>query len=315
MHRSLPNHPEYEVKSRTDIRITFFSLGRRVAPLALGLALSGCLQTDPAGKGPDEREPTGIQDAGQLAGATSSTNWPTDDGGRIAWTVRGVADTAISLRFTGSDGAFCPATGTFTLYEFGPIPALDSVRSLAIPFSSMDTVRLSPEAFLPLFPNGEDTLRFSLNITTDTSQCLLVGFVYSVKEGRFLSSPLPSRPSFRMRNAGFSFRGEADTSLSKIGPSFAGKNQWCFYIPGSPYFWMVDPDSVLEIGPLPLGSYPLRLLRIIPEENRSDRSRMEIIAMQFVKVSALPGAKAFRFQAGETLQSIDVPADLSLRPR
>jgi hypothetical protein len=306
MYGSLPNHPEYEMTRSSALR---------KALSASCLALIGCLQTDPAGKGPDEPASTGIQDAGQLAGATSTTNWPNDDAGRIFWQVRGVADTVLSLTFTGFDRKHTSAAGTLTVYEFGAIPALDSVRSILVPFSRTDTVRLSAAAFSPLFKNGQDTLRFSLEIEADTNHCLLVGFIYSVKERRFLATPFKTEPEIRMGHSGFSYNGPTDTSLSKIGPSFPGKKQWCFYIPGSPYFWMVDPDSVLDIGPVPYGSYPLRLLRIIPEEGRSDKRRMEIIAMKFVKVFVPGKVPYFRFQAGETLQSIDVPASLSLRPQ
>jgi hypothetical protein len=306
MYGSLPNHPEYEMTQSSALR---------KALLAACLALVGCLQTDPTGKGPDEPASTGIQDAGQLAGATSTTNWPNDDGGRIFWQVRGVADTVLSLTFTGFDRKHTAAAGTVTVYEFGVIPALDSVHSIMVPFSRRDTLRLSPAAFLPLFKNGQDTLRFSLGIEAESNHCLLVGFMYSVKEGRFLTTPFNTIPEFRMGHSGFSYKGPTDTSLSKIGPSFPEKNQWCFYIPGSPYFWMVDPDSVLDIGPVPYGSYPLRLLRIIPEEGRPDKRRMEIIAMNFVKVNPPMQATIFQFQAGETLQSIDVPASLSLRPQ
>jgi hypothetical protein len=309
MHGSIPNHPEYEMTRSSALRN---------ALLAACLALVGCLQTDPAGKGPDEPASTGIQDVGQLAGATSTTNWPNDDGGRVLWRVMGVADTVISLTFTGDEGTHVPAAGSFTVYEFGTIPALDSVRRIQIPFGLADTVRLSPSAILHFFQNGRDTLRFSLGIAADNSEgsrCLLVGFTYSVKDGRFLASPLANHRDFRMSRSGFSFRGPTDTSLSKIGPSFPGNKQWCFYIPGSPYFWMVDPDSVLDIGPVPLGNYPLRLLRIIPEEGRQEKRRMEIIALQFEKVFVPGGDSYSRIQAGETLLSIDVPASLSLRPQ
>lgn len=281
---------------------------------ALLFTATGCLQPDPAGPG---SETTPVDDGNQLAGATSSTNWPQEDAGFHPTGFNGRADSELVLEFVDFDENPVPVSGNITFYEAGPIPAFDSVKSLTLSFPAADTLRIHPESFLPLFPVGKDSVRFSIRVDADSVKSLVVGFTYSTRQRKFLESPFSANPhiSIPLSDPKYFLDGKADSTLMNLGASIPGKERWCFYIPGSPFFWNVGIDSLVHIGPLPKGIYPFRFLRILPKDGPSGLSRLEIREVELSQVSPHIGNPFFVVKAGALLQSSDIPASLTIRPQ
>lgn len=287
------------------------------ASAALLFTATGCLQPDPSGPG-NESGTTPVDDAGQLAGATSSTNWPPEDAGYHPTGFNGQADSELVLEFVDFYENPVPVSGKITFYAAGPIPALDSVKSLTVSFPTADTLRIRPESFLPLFPVGEDSVRFSILIDADSVKSLVVGFTYSVRQGKFVESPFSANPhiSIPLSIPKYFLDGKADSTLMNLGTSIPGKEHWCFYIPGSPFFWNVGIDSLVHLGPLPKGNYPFRFLRILPKDGSSGLSRLEIREAELSLFRPSPTQSSyFVVKTGALLQSIDVPASLTIRPQ
>lgn len=281
------------------------------------LALMACLKPESiSGTTPEDRE-SGIIDTDLLAGATSSTNWPAEDVFPERISVRGKADSQLVIHFFK---VLTPiqTTGRITLFQGGIVPILDSVTSTTFPFSEKDSLLIPESAFIPLRQDDSDTVRFSLKIETDTAECLFLGFVYSIKQKAFINSPfsIPSLSTAILTESKFSFKGTVDSVLALFGPSFAGKSEWCFYIPGTPNFWMaarVKSGDTLEVGRLPMGKYPLRLIRIQAQEANQRMNLLEVYSIK-VTIDSANQSRSFILGLGNRIIAREISNSKLIRP-
>jgi hypothetical protein len=281
------------------------------------LLFTACMKPESiAGAKPDLSE-SGIIDNDLLAGATSSTNWPPEEVFPNRISARGEADSQLVIQFYEF---ITPAkvTGKVTLFQGGIVPLLDSVPSRSFEFSEKDTLFIPESAFIPLRQQDSDTVRFSLKIETDTSECLFLGFAYSIKQKVFINSPfsIPSLSTAILTESKFSFKGTVDSSLALFGPSFAGKSEWCFYIPGTPYFWMaerVKAGDTLNVGRLPTGKYPLRLIRI---QAQAANQRMNLLEVYSIKVTrdSTTISRGFSLDLGNRILAHEISNASPIRP-
>jgi hypothetical protein len=286
---------------------------------ALAAALSGCLQLDSADKAGADRGVSGIQEPIQTAGATSSTNWPQEDVGTEPVQVFGTADSVLKLTFKQPlDSTRVPypsrLAGRIRIYRAGFIPVLDSVPSLGFAFPAMDTLRLSGNDLKPLIINGLDTLRFTVELRTDTSMCLMPGFVYSFNQGRFLGLPpiLSAGGSVTFSDPHYKFAGIPDSAFVSALSDTAGNARFYYYIPGSPYFWRhsLTRDS-LYIGPTVKGALPLRCLKVMTRADRNGGILIEAypltLAREFVNDSIRHSIPIDHFKLGSPLFRASLP--------
>ncbi len=282
------------------------------------IALTGCMKPDSKGLEPESNEPT-IKDMDLRAGATSSTNWPTEDAGHTPMVISGRADSSLLLVFHNTQTTTEAIAGMVTFYQGGVIPALDTIITKSFAFQKTDTLHILPEEFQGMPSIGKDTVLFSIGIESDTLSSLIVGFAYSLKQKAFLRSPFSvDSTSFpKLAAPKYSFKGLVDSSLAKSGSSFPGNEQWCFYIPGTPYFWKAGFGSTLEIGPLPYGKFPFRLLRILASEGKLGRNRLEVFELNVVEAPITgPGQiPTYYIKVGDQVLGIDVPTSLSIRSK
>ena len=111
------------------------------------------------------------------------------------------------------------------------------------------------------------------------------------------------------------FKGLVDSSLAAFGPSEPEKTKWCFYIPGSPYFWQVDQvklGDTLFVGDLPAGKYPLRLIRIKAQDAKHRMNLLEVYSMNMKPLSTF--SRSYVAGVGDLLFSYEVPISLMIRP-
>lgn len=281
------------------------------------LVFAGCLQPDATGPGQVNQE---VQDQNLLAGATSSTNWPADDGGRIPIHVKGSADSTLTLTFTVFPTSV-EISGTFTLYKAGSIPALEATKMKRYDFTSTDTLVVTSSQILALHNVESDSIYFSIELETDTAKCLMSGFLYSKKLNRIIDSPFSgdSIAPFYLRRPEFALKGVPDSAFLSFAAGSAfqieGKPRLCFYIPGSPYYWMQEIKDSLFLGSLPFGSFPIRLLRVSQGSGNGGKTQVEVFEVILeIKGSITNGLKSsFKFRIGERLFTTDLEGTLSFR--
>jgi hypothetical protein len=290
-------------------------INMRIMFAILLFALSGCLKPESA-SGPEQNPNPLIEDPDLRAGATSSTNWPQEDAHPRQLNVGGQADSVLKLFFRDLLTPY-KLSGRLTFYRGGAIPALESVATRSLVFSDTDTVLVEASVFSSLAREGRDTVSFSIRVESDTAQAFCYGFTYSIKQKAFLSSPFSSASarSASVTNPRYYFRGKADTSLLSYGPSDHGKSEWCFYIPGSPYFWKVKIGDSLEIGPLPSGTYPIRLIRIIKPDASLNKSLLELYEVELFKTQIDSAHHEVEqiIRVGKKILSSEVPSSFSIR--
>ncbi len=278
--------------------------------------LFGCMQ--PAGNDASlSTQDTGIQDPDLLAGASSSTNWPSEDAGdSTRLSIAGRADSILVLHFSNYRISE-RISGRVSLFPEGRIPALDSIPVLSFPFQNADSMVFLPEQFSRMQKGNSDSVLFTLRIETDTAQCLMIGFHYSRSRKTFLNSPFSRHPDtfFPLLRPKYSYKGMVDSSLFNFGGYSEGKMEWCFYIPGSPYFWKIGFDSIVEIGPIPGGTYPLRLLRISHPDGDTKRNQLEVYEVLIEPSAVMPGqnTRLPTLSLGERLFTSPSAASLSIR--
>lgn len=241
----------------------------RLFCLAGALLVFGCLQPDSTAPG-GNNAPVTIGDEDRLSGATSSTNWPTEDAGTQPIQVSGTADSVLSLSFrqAPSEGMVPVPTrlaATVLLYRSGYNPLFDSIPTLRLEFPASDTFKLSQDDFKPLIQGDIDTLRFTVEIRTDTVRGIFPGFTYSIKGKKFLEWPYPINEvgTKDLSNPHYKFGGLLDGVFRSFQSDTSGNAKFYYYIPGSPYFWQPSfgHDS-LYIGPTVKGRLPLRCVRV-----------------------------------------------------
>lgn len=283
--------------------------------MALSLAMAGCLQTDPSGKGGDPSGNPDIRDRDLLAGATSSTNWPPDDA-HVRVAVNGTADSALTLRFHWLTER-PKLSGRLRIFRVGPIPALDSVPELSVPFEDAESLFIGSDRLMAFLGRDTGAPRFALRIETDSGNCHFFGFEYSPGQRRFLHSPLSilATSSAVMYPDSSYLTGVLEPNLRKSASGGNGIPGLYFYIPGSPFFWKAGPDSTIGLGPLPKGGYPVRILRISDSETAQGTNRLETFAAIFTPVGEDPDTRrpVFSVSAGEKLESVEYKGSILLR--
>jgi hypothetical protein len=274
------------------------------------------MQPDPAGNG-DSTLGTGIKDQDLMAGATSSTNWPQEDAGRQPQLVKGSADSSLILYFMDSTKTRIRMSGTLTLFKAGKIPALDAPDSLRIGFVDQDSIKVTSGA-LHAFSNGkDDTLYFSVLVEFGDLECFLAGFSYSPSLKKFLDSPFSEEPNYSgtISDRHYSIHGVPDSSLLNKGISSGGKIEWCFYIPGSPFYFKVSSDTAIDIGPVPQGQYPIRLLKVTEADGGSNRTQLDVYEVKVVDglIDSMHHTSYNVIQSGEKIFTTLLSSPVSIR--
>jgi hypothetical protein len=281
MHRGIPNHPEHEMKT--------YAFMRAIGFLAVILAF-GCLKPESTGPGTDSGQ-TPIGDDNRLASATSSTNWPPEDEGTQPIQVFGTADSVLSLSFmqaldTGREPVPVRRAATILVYRSGYNPVFDSVPTLRFDFPASDTCKIKPEDLNPLIPMDMDTLRFSVEVRTDTARGLFPGFTYSKKERKFLKSPYPFNTpgTNNLISPHYDFAGIPDSGFKSFQSDTSGNAKFYYYIPGSPYFWLQSlRNDSLYIGPTIYGRFPLRCVKVVSQSEPKAVFTIDVYALSLAK--------------------------------
>lgn len=240
-------------------------------------ALGGCLSTDVTEPG-QSNDAGVIQDQNLLAGATSSTNWPQEDGGRRRLAIKGKSQSGLTLYFKDTTGVAQKMTGIMRIYPAESIPAFASVKSVEVQIRDQDSLVLSSGFLRDNLSSTKDTVAFSLFFEIDSLQSLLTGFVYSKAAKDFLKSPFSMDPDFSslIVHPHYSIHVVPDSGLPTVKDPVTGKMVMCFYIPGSPFFFKADRDTAIDIGPLPIGKYPIRIIRITEKAGETKTNLLEV---------------------------------------
>ncbi|MDB5048692.1 MAG: hypothetical protein JWO30_1763 [Fibrobacteres bacterium] len=254
-------------------------------------ALTGCLSEPAPGSGPVDTENSILPTDDDMAGASSTTNWPPPEACGHDVQVLFRMDSTLSLLFWNSQ---VPAQvrGKVSFYKSGGIPSIAPIKTWEWEFPEGDSLpipldRLKDSLAIP----GDDTLSFSMRVESGESQCLLIGYVYSLKQKRFLRSPVSLFPgkTYFLKKPVYFFEGRSDT-LQKALPSTSGNSTTSIYIPGTPYYWIKEPGAIIKLGPIPQGAYPLRLLRVTDVDGKGKESLVEIFDIMFEDISRPVGA-------------------------
>jgi hypothetical protein len=277
-------------------------------------ALSACLQTDPSGpgNGNDIEEP--VEDNGRRAGATSSTNWPTEFGNqrfKAIWSF----DTVLKIEFFNLSYGFPPVeshaewNGTIHLYPAKVIPALDSVPSIEWNFEHTHRLEIPLEKINRLAAGKADTVAFNVRLDMDSIEAWFFDFKIQVSTGKIVEtpvSPLPEKLSY-LKQPRYFFQG-SNTGVTSLLPEPIGKNaQISYYIPGTPEFCKAQTDS-FHLGPLSNRDYPLRLVRISDPMDGQGGTLVEIWEL---RITGPAGSSIFSL--GEQVLTLRTKGKLTLR--
>jgi hypothetical protein len=278
MYGHFPNHPEYEMtRGGTPAPVDAAKRAARAAWLAAFAmaAVLGCMAADPAG--PESNQTSTVPDPNQLAGATSSTNWPQEDVGSKIVIAKVELDSQFRIKFLDTTGKSLAITGTVTAFAGKDIPVFRAPDSSKIPFTDAASISVSPSDLPGIGEMDGDSLVFTLRIQTDSQECLMTRFLYSKGQRKFIDfgSPNFSR-TFRMSVRKYGLRVVPDDSLPLTHLPNSERRAWCIYIPASPYYFLLDSAGIVEIGPLPDGGYPLRLLKIGEPEGKEGTRRVTV---------------------------------------
>ena len=311
MYRGIPDYPEYEMRPMRAFACR--------ASLLLALALSACLQTDPAGSEEKPGAPSRIADPIQTAGATSSTNWPPEDVGTQPVQISGIMDSVLTLTFQAPiDSTRIPMptriSGRVFLYREGFIPVLDTVPSLGFAFPATDTLRITARDLKPLMDKGMDTLRFTVEIRTDAGMSLMPGFVYSMSQSEFLAWPptFNAQGTVTFSDPHYMFAGIPDSAFRSALADTNENARFYYYIAGSPYHWRhASAQDSLYLGPTVKGKLPLRCLKVMPRSGMHAGYSIEAYPLtlkrEFVNDSAHHAYPIDRFILGNPLFQIFLP--------
>ncbi|MDB5102460.1 MAG: hypothetical protein JWP91_149 [Fibrobacteres bacterium] len=285
---------------------------KRILAISM-LLVAGCLKPDATGPGRNAGER--IEDQNLIAGATSSTNWPQEDAGSHHPYLKGVADSLVVLRIYDSTGIPMKVTGKATLYLAGSIPALDTTESTSFPVSNVDSFDVPLEALRRLNSAGKDTVAFSILFESGRNQALITGFYFSSTLKKILRSPFSEKPDLETHliDPHYAFHGVPDSLLANVRLYPEGKVEWCFYIPGSPFFFKASPDTAITIGPLPNGRFPIRLLRLAQSDGGTNRMEVYEVKMNYGPQDATHHTPYRIIEAGTRLFVFDTMSAISIR--
>jgi hypothetical protein len=306
---------------RTILSAALWSLACSLAAATFG----GCLKAEsPAGPEQD-MEQTEVLEPVRIAGATSSTNWPDGlDGGRTAITVHGRADSLLSIDFMtlrDQDPGYTPTSidGKYILYDGNGVPALAPVDSVMEIFHGKSTLTIPFSRVEELPRYGRDTLGLSIRIVSDTLECLIAGFYYSLSQRTFIHSPFSTNPqsSYHLHSPRDSFKAELDTvGVSALLDRTQPGLELSFYIPGSSYHWSLGSNYSIALGPIPKGPYPLRLIRrALTADSASALVEIYevVVTKRVISIFGQPEKPAY-FKIGAKLLGQEMVPPRSLRP-
>jgi hypothetical protein len=252
-----------------------------LSAVAAAALIFGCMISDPTG--PKAGQGTSVPDGNQLAGATSSTNWPPEDAGSKKLLANVTFDSVFDIRFTDTLGAGLPLSGKLILYAGTDIPVFKSPDSAVLEFRDAPQVRFGASELSKAWDGKRDSAAFSILVRTDSLQCLITGFYYSKSKNRFInySNPDLARFTYLISLPQYGVKTVPGDSLPLSALPGTGKKGWCLYIPASPYFFVVDSAAFIELGPLPAGTYPFRLLVFEPSDSGgSEGNRMTLYTVK-----------------------------------
>lgn len=250
------------------MKIILFLRTYRTSSWVLPLTVLGCMAVDP--------RPTsspGIEDVERSAGASSATNFPPPHAGtdfHIKWE----KGSELNLFFR-QNGWSAKVTGNLTFYQFGGIPALTRPNSWKLEIRDTDTLRIDSSVINHL-GDKRDTVGFNILVEVEGYQAYLLGFAYLRRERNFTGNAYyENLEDFPLDTLTY-YRASIGNAASLPPPPGNGESQLSFYIPGTPAFWKVDAEVVMNLGPLPRGNYPLRLMRITVLEKGKPECEVEI---------------------------------------
>lgn len=255
----------------------------------LGAGFLGCMAEPEGPKAPLIDDPLPLDD--RLSGTSSTTNWPEenqgcDDDYRIVQR----SDSGLTLQFWITENntpVLVKLTGVLTFYKGGVIPVFDSVPAVRRQFIETDSLEVPLDSLHGHIGSGGDDVTFSIRIEStregEKVEAILIGYVYSFSEKRFLRTPQSASPniSYFLRKPAYSLRGPVDALLNSL-PTVKGNPKFSFYIPGSPYHWSRTMNDIVELGPIPRNDgYPMRLLRMTEGEGPNGEALLETFEVQF----------------------------------
>jgi hypothetical protein len=288
------------------------------------LTLFGCIQSTSSTDEVEKAKNQEISEPIPLAGSSSSTNWPPALGGLDSIQVQIKYDTSLQFQF-GIESrsielgaprpSFVPVkiSGKIIFYKLGPIPAIDSVPTISENFINTDSFKLPGSVLNSFERNADDTVYFSLRMVSDSLEAWVFNFGYApmtnsyfkTKDSVFTENPII------LRTVSHYFQGypDSNTWLSKLPPS--NKTTYSLYIPGTPFFWNVNADTI-SIGPIPEGFYPLRLLRITQADEGRSGSNVEVFALNCEKINPMRDL-FYVFRPGPLITSLHSQKSISIR--
>ena len=276
-----------------------------------------CMQPD-SPSGPDGSNGSGVKDQNLLAGATSSTNWPQEDAGKQYPVISGKSDSILTLFFKDTLGANMMRTGKMTAYVAGKIPSFETPLSKSIQIRNLSSISLTPAFFESLAGIDQDSGSFSLLFEFDASQCLITGFTYSISLKKFLRSPFSEDSNFTalVKNPHYSLHGIPDSSLPTVVDPTTGKAVMCFYIPGSPFFFKTISDTAIDIGPLPDGKFPIRVISITEAKGGTGKNILDVfeIKVSLNPIDATHHVPGYTIRKGEPLFETEYDRSLPILP-
>ena len=286
---------------------------RKLIPIAALVLAAGCMQTDP---GPGKTEQSLPEDNGRRAGATSSTNWPTDLGKPLQVTIFAKPGPKLVLSFgkVNEDPelpAFLPVrlAGTVIAYRATGVPVFKDLDTAMTSFPESDSAFLAPDLITKLLLPGEDTIYLNLNVLSDSRSAWINDIGYDKVSKTFFETEysIQTRSKRAFYQGLDTIRGILDTQIPLPKPKLSGKSVLSFYIPGSPYFKSAQVDT-LQLGPIPDNVYVLRLMRVTyagAGETGTEIESFEVqssrIASDIIEYVFKPGALVFSYQTQTTL--------------
>jgi hypothetical protein len=230
-------------------------------------ALSACLQTNPDETGSVVDLEKTPEDDGRRAGASSSTNWPNEfvhNQNKAVWSF----DSVLRIEFFEIPRV-APAwdssvrrSGTIYLYPGKAIPALDSIKPIFWNIDESSSFEIPIQKIRETAASPSDTIWFNVRLDLDSLHGWFQGFQLERRTGKLVEtpfSPFPEKTVF-LKFAWFYFKGSVSQVTSLLPPPPGSNPEISFYIPGTPKFCKAVTDS-FQVGPLPKGEYPLRIIR------------------------------------------------------
>ncbi len=281
------------------------------------LLFNGCLRIDSTSSLTGNQSSTDIQDQELTAGASSTTNWPPQLGGLpifVATNLKERLDLVFLEPSNSSVGLLqlpIHLSGKIILFKDGGIPALNTPKVVSISFVKRDTVNIPFSSLDSLLEKRIDTLIFNLDIQTDSGHVWILGLGYDRPSHSFFKTPFSTETGNQafLQKPDFNFKGTLDSSGGLSKSTLVGASTFYFYIPGTPYFWKQEADT-LQLGPIPNGNYPLRLLRIT---TNSDGTQTEICLFEVHGQKIKSNDINYIFKIGGKILSRTIPGKVPSR--